>query len=147
MRAPPQATLIKWGIYAAIIVVLIFSVRAFFGNIKEAIFGDPEVTQAKGETVVAEEEGKAAVTAGKAGNEALVQRFEYHRETERIVRDGQANVNAAYKGGKIDADVHNAGIAALCGLHGSLCPGSETIEVQRDDPGDGEGGDPARPGT
>lgn len=141
IKAPPQATLIKWGIYAFVALVLFFSIRAFYGDIKEAIFGDPEVIQARGETVVAREEGKAIATAGKAGNEALVQRYEYHREVERIVRDGQANVNAAYKGGKIDEDVHAAGIDALCGLHDGYCPGAEAVEVQRNDAGGAQEGD------
>lgn len=135
MKLPPQATLIKWGAIALVAILLIFSVKAFFGNIKEAIFGDPEVIQARGETEVARVETEAAVTAGKASNEALVTRYEYHREVERVVRDGQANVNAAYKGGKIDEDVDAAGAAALCSLHDGLCRGTGAVEVQRDDPG------------
>lgn len=94
------------------------------------MFGGKEAARERGNAIVAEEQGKAAVGAAQTATNKVIERYEYHKEVDRVVVQGQQGVNNAWKGESVGKDVDAAGRAALCGLHDSFCGGAEAPQVQ-----------------
>lgn len=111
----------KYAIIAIVVLGLWFSARALFGDIKEWIFGDPEVIRAEAEADTNAEIARTEAEIGQDAGQAIVERHYYHDRVTRVVNDGVAAVRAADDGGKINEEMDAAGAAALCGLHDSLC--------------------------
>lgn len=130
LGASPWMMVAKWVLYLILAAVLVFAGY----RVLWYVFGGRAAIKAQAEQVVTEEQGKAATAAGQASAGTLREHYTYRTETQTIVREGQAAVNQAYKGGKIDEEVHAAGAAALCKLHDDLCTGDQAVEVQRPDP-------------
>lgn len=91
------------------------------GALKYLIFGNTEAKEARANTVVAEEQGRASKETGIEAAETVVRTYEYHTTVDRTVKEGQNAVNRADKGQQMDPAIDAAGADALCRLSQDLC--------------------------
>lgn len=80
-----------------------------------------DLAKAKGNAIVATEQGTAETKIAGTAMDAMKERDVYHETVRTIVTEGRSNVNGAWKGETVGADVDRAGAAALCRVHDSLC--------------------------
>jgi hypothetical protein len=116
-RAMMVAKLVGGLVVIALIGFVIW--KLFFADIQR------RVAEERGGRVVAEEQAQGAKETGIEAGKTVVRTYERHTMVDRIVKEGQSNVNEAYAGGEVEPAVDAAGAAALCGLHVDLCRNKE----------------------
>lgn len=89
--------------------------KLFFADIQR------RVKEEHANGVVAKEQTQSAKETGIEATNTVVKTFEYHTEVDRIVKEGQNDVNKVNKGQQVDPEIDAAGAAALCRVHASLC--------------------------
>lgn len=90
-----------------------------------------DLKRAQGNAIVATEQGKAETKIAGAAMDAMKERDVYHDTVHTIVVQGRSNVDGAWKGETVGADVDRAGADALCRLHNSLCRQPPAAPVQQ----------------
>lgn len=122
--------LVRVIILIVVIALVYFLIASAYAGIKHAIFGNPEVERAQGNTIIAREDGKAEATIADNTIQRVREREVYREHVREIVRDGQGRVNNAWKGETVGRDVDAAGAATLCRVHDSLCRPGAAAPVQ-----------------
>lgn len=127
MSFAPWARVVVAGCLA---VLVYFLVSSAIGGIKHAIFGNPELRRERGNTIVAQEQGRAEANIADGTINTVRERDVYREHVREIVREGTQEVNNAWNGETVGADVDAAGAATLCRVHHSLCRPSGPEAVQ-----------------
>lgn len=112
---------VKLIVYVVGALVAIFLVMRVIGGIRIALFGDPRLKEAQGNTVVAQEQTQAAKDTGLEATNTVVRTYERTVQIDRVVREGQDAIARADKGQQMDPAIDAATANALCGVHDSLC--------------------------
>lgn len=107
--------------YAVAAIIAFFLIARVIGGLRIALFGDPRVAQEHGNTVVAEEQGQAAKDIGLEATNTVTRTYEYHTTVDRVVKEGQNEINKADHGQQMDPAIDAATANALCSVHDSLC--------------------------
>lgn len=107
--------------YMIVAALAIFLAARLIGGIQIALFGDPRLKQAQGNTVVAEEQTQAAKDTGAEMTNTVVKTYEHMVQIDHVVKEGQNAIQRADRGQQMDPAIDAATANALCGVHDSLC--------------------------
>lgn len=103
------------------LVVTGLAVWLLWAVVYRLFYQGQDLTKAKGDAVVATEQGTAETRVVDQTMNTVRERDRGRDEIRIVVQEGRSNVNDAWKGESVGTDVDRAGAAALCGVHDSLC--------------------------
>lgn len=121
----PWMIWVKLGVALLALALAAFVVwKLFFADIQR------RVATERGGRIVAEEQVEAEANVADKAIERVHERDVYRERVKEIVTTSQEEVNHAWHGETVGADVDAAGAAALCRLRVDLCRGSGAAQVQ-----------------
>lgn len=112
-------------------ILLGFAIWVLWAVVYRLFYQGQDLAKAKGNAIVATENGKAEGNIADATMNAVAERDHGRDEIRVVVQEGRSKVNDAWKGETVGDDVDRAGADALCKLRPDrLCRGSGTPAVQ-----------------
>lgn len=114
----------------ATLIMVVLVVWLLWAVVYRLFYQGQDLAKARGATIVATEQGTAESKIAGTAMDAMKERDVYHETVRTIVTEGRSNINDAWKGETVGADVDRAGAAALCRVHDSLCRQPPAAKVQ-----------------